>query len=754
MLGVWVEETRSFGELLRGHRHAAGMTIEELSEASGVSVRAIGDMERGRSRGPQRRTVAALADALGLAASDREALNETAKAGRPRSVTPPGGGCELPRAVGDFAGRRAELARLEELADEAAGDGPAVAATISGGPGLGKTTLVIRAAESMAERFPDGRLFLDLRGMDDSPLSPGSALSVLLKAFGVADDRIPRDEEERAGHYRSVLAKRRSLIVLDNAVGESQVRPLLPGAGKSLVLITSRRSLAGLEDVRQLPLTEMPAEDAVEMLRAIVRADHTSDVDDLDAVAGLCGHLPLAIRIAGNRLLSRPGWTAGQMAGRLSDEERRLEMLSAGDLHIAAAFAVSYRQLAAPERRLFRQLALVPGPDFGAATVAVLAGIHLEEAEDALEELVELGLLQSPHAGRYRLHDLVKLYARARLAEEEPEEHRRAASTRLNDWLLDVATAAGRWFEPSYGEPSRDFAGLVSLDSPEQAHAWLESEGPNWLAALRSAAAQGRHGRVVEVAEAMHWFSDRLAHWSEWREVFEMSSRAAHAIGDRGIETIHVNYLAWALSRCEGRHEDSVECALRAYELARAQQDLSQQAWALQYAGVASSRLPECEHAATYLRQAIDLFKAAGDWDGYPQAAGIYGDCLRSLSRFDDALRQHVSLLNELNAPDYPGSSYVRDATVAVTLGRIGVDHAALGNWREAADHLRESIPLLRTHIPPLAGDRSHQLGIALRELGDIDGAREAFEDALADYLAIGDDRADEVRKMIADLEC
>jgi tetratricopeptide (TPR) repeat protein/transcriptional regulator with XRE-family HTH domain len=730
------------------------MTIDELSEASGVSVRAIGDMERGRSKGPQRRTTAALADALGLVPLDREALIGAAKAGRPRSVTPPGGGGELPRLVGDFTGRRAELARLDELAEEAAGDGPAVVATISGGPGLGKTTLVVRAAESLAGHFPDGRFFLDLRGMDDSPLSPGSALSVLLRAFGVADDRIPHDEKERAGYYRSVLGRRRSLVVLDNAAGESQVRPLLPGGGNSLVLITSRRSLAGLEDVRQLPLTEMPPDDAVQMLQTIVHSDRAFDIDDLDAVADLCGHLPLAIRIAGNRLLSRPGWTAGQMAGRLADEERRLETLSAGDLHIAAAFAVSYRHLPARARSLFRQLALVPGPDFGVAVIAVLAETRLDEAEDALEELVELGLLQSPHVNRYRLHDLVKLFARARLAEEEPEDDRRPASERLNDWLLDVATVAGRWFEPSYGKPSRDFAGLVPLGSPEEAHAWLEGEGANWLAALRSAAAQGRHARVVEVAEAMHWFSDRLAHWSEWREVFEMSSRAARAMGDRGTEAVHVNYLAWALSRCEGRHEDSVECALEAYELARAEEDLSQQAWALQYAGTGSLRLPEYERAATYLRQAIDLFRAAGDWDGYPQAAGAYGDCLRSLGRLEDALRQHVSLLDELNAPDYPGSTSVRNFTVAATLSRIGVDRAALGDWRKAADHLRESIPLLRKYAPFLVSVRSQDLGMALRELGDMVGAREAFEDALAEYLAIGDDRAEDVRKMIADLDC
>jgi transcriptional regulator with XRE-family HTH domain len=743
-------ESRSIGELLRGHRHAAGLTIEELADASGVSARAIGDMERGRSRGPQRRTVEALADALGLAPADRGVLEGAAKIGRPRSPAPPGGSCELPRGLWDFTGRSAELDWLDRLCEQAADDGPALVATISGGPGLGKTALVVRAAEALAARFPDGRFFLDLRGMDDVPLGSGSALSALLTALGVAENRIPHDEEERAGYYRSVLRKRRSLIVLDNAVDEAQVRPLLPGDGGSMVLITSRRSLAGLEGVHQLPLTEMPPEDAVRMLRTIVSAERAADLEALDTLAGLCGHLPLAMRIAGNRLLSRPGWTVGHMAGRLADEGRRLETLSAGDLHVASAFAVSYRHLPARARELFRRLAHVPGPDFGVAMGAVLTGRGLDEAEDGLEELVELGLLQSPYVSRYRLHDLVRLFARARLAEEETEESGRAVAARLNHWLLETAIVAGRWFEPGYGEPPADFDSLVPLGSREEAHAWLEGEGPNWLTALRATAAEGFHARVVEAAEAMHWFSDRLVHWSEWREVFELSSKAAHAMGDRRIEAVHVNYLAWALSHCEGRNNESVEVALHAGEHARAEGDVGQEGWAWQYAGTALMGMSEWERASGYTSKAVELLRAAEDWDGYPQAAAAYGDCLRYLGRSKEALQEHLALLAEVDAPDYPGSPYPRLATVARMQGRLGADYAALGDWRAAADHFRRAIPLLRVHSSPVqVSIRSFELGVALRELGDLTGAREAFEVALDLYVTIGDDRADDARKAI-----
>ncbi|MDN3358578.1 XRE family transcriptional regulator [Actinomadura sp. DC4] len=744
----------AFGELLRRHRHAAALTIEDLSAASGVSVRAIGDMERGRSRGPQRRTVAALADALGLPSPDREAIEVAARAGRPRTGTAPsGGGCELPRRVGDFTGRRAELDWLERLAAKAGDDGPATIATISGGPGMGKSALVVHAAVQLAPYFPDGSLFVDLRGMDAAPVAAGAALSRLLKAFGVAEGRIPHDEEERAGLYRSLLADRRSLIVLDNAADEAQVRSLLPGGGGSLVLVTSRRSLAGLEGVHQLPLAGMPPGDAVQMLRGIVGEGRQGD-GDLDVVAELCGNLPLAMRIAGNRLLSRPGWTAGHLAGRLADEERRLDLLSAGDLHVGAAFALSYRHLSARAAELFRRLGLVPGPDFGAAMGTLLTGGSLDDAEDALEELVDLGLLQAPYLGRYRLHDLVRLYARARLADEEPET-REAVRRRMNDWLLDVTVVAGRWFEPAYGEPPADYDGLVPLDTRDEAHVWLEGESANWLAALRSAAAEGRHARVVEVAGAMHWFSDRLVHWGVWREVFELSSGAANAVGDRRAEAVHLNYLAWALSYCEGRHQEGVDCALRAYELARELGDLSEQAWALQYAGLALRGIPGSnERVAAYARDAVALFSTAGDWDGYYQGMGAVGDSLRRLGRTDEALRHLNALVGELRDPEGKGTAYLREATMGRTLARIAACHVADGDWLAAATTLRTCLPLVREHGSVVeVADRCYELGQALHELGDIPATRAALEEALAGYRSLGDERAETVTKELASLD-
>ncbi|GAA2215834.1 hypothetical protein GCM10009850_113020 [Nonomuraea monospora] len=744
-----MSEESAFGVLLRDFRRAAELTIEQLSHASGVSVRAIGDMERGVSRGPQRRTVAALAEVLRLSPEEHDSLLAAARAGRPRPAAA-GGACALPRGIGDFTGRAHELGLMRELAiRHSGGEGPAVTATIWGPAGMGKTALAVHAADRLTELFPDGQFFLDLRGLDPAPLASGNGLARLLKALGVAERRIPADEQERAGHYRDLLRERRCLIVLDNAASETQVRPLLPGGGPSMTLITSRRPLAGLEGVHPFPLSQLTEAEAAGLLQAIMgEARTTAEPDAVEELARLCGHLPLAMRIAGNRLLSRPGWTIKQLTGRLDDEERRLDALAAGDLHVAAAFALSYEQLSPTARQTFRWLALAAGPDFGAPLAAVLARLDLYDAEDALEELVELGLLSSPYAGRYRFHDLVRLFARARLSEEEPPAGRQEGLRRMNHWLLEVATVAGRWFEPGYGAPEAGWSSLVRLDSKEEAVGWLEAESAAWLAALKWAAAEGEHARVVEVAESMHWFSDRWTHWGHWQEVFELSRRAAQALKEPGLEATHANYLSWALSTCEGRHEEGIRAALEALEVATKAGDVRQQGWALNYAAWAAKTLPDFERGAGYASRAATLFQQAGDMDGYPQAMGIWGECLHRLGRLDEALSQHLKLIATLRDPAYGGSPDVTEFSLGLTLGRVAMVLGELRRWREAVDHLREALTLLRKHRL-LVGIRNTalELGRALVQLdAQLGGgahraeARAAFQEAVTLSETVGDD--------------
>jgi transcriptional regulator with XRE-family HTH domain len=431
-----------FGEVLRGHRRAARLTLEQLAEKSGVSARTLSDLERGRSKGPQHRTVTALADALALEGDACQELVELARDGRLRDHwTRPARQCELPRLVDDFTGRGAELVWLSELVYAESAPGAGVVRLINGSGGMGKTTLAIRAAHALRPSFPGGVFFVDLLGMSPRPAAAADALRLLLRALGAADEQIPADVPERASVYRSLLRDRQALIVLDNAGSEEQVRPLLPGDGASRALITAKRPLAGLEGVRRLALGPLSLPEATELLTGILGQRAARDEEPaLSQLAELCEGMPLALRIIGNRLVSRPGWAAAELAARLADEEHRLDQFKAGDLKIATAFWISYDQLADAARRVFRRLAVVPGRDFDAPLAAVVGEVPAQVAWDALDELVDLGLLHDSAGGRYRFHDLVRLFARTRLEEEESPAEREALTARVTSWLLAEAT--------------------------------------------------------------------------------------------------------------------------------------------------------------------------------------------------------------------------------------------------------------------------------------------------------------------------
>ncbi|WP_329568138.1 NB-ARC domain-containing protein [Streptomyces sp. NBC_01361] len=724
---------KSFGVVLRGLRQRGRLTMEELAEASGVSVRAIGDMERGRSRVPQRRTVVALAEGLGLADAEREALLAAARAGRPTRAVAVAGTVVPPRSVGDFTGRGPELALLREAAERARAGEEVSVSVVSGPPGCGKTTLALKAAADLAEEFPDGCFVVDLHGVE-GPVDSGEALLKLLKALGVSDRRLAQEDARgRAGLLRALLRERRCLVVLDNARDEGQVRPLLPAGGRSLVLVTSRRPLTGLEDVERLALSEMAQAEAVELLRRILgeeRAD--AEAEAVTQVAELCGRLPLALRVAGNWLTVRSGWGVDHLVRRLADEERRLGALAAGDVRVEAAFELSYRQLTGQAARMLRLLSLVPGPDMTAAYGATLTATGLFEAEDVMEELVEAGLLQATFTGRYQLHDLLRLFAHTRLSREGEPGEREAAEDRLRTWLLETAAVASRWYKPRYGAPPSSWQGLVPLESAEQARAWLESEAPAWLAALRSAARRGEHTRVVETADAMEWFCDLWVFWGHWHEVFRLSSEAAAALDDPYLQAFHLNMYSWTLNACERRHREAVERADEALEYARRAQDTSQQASALAQAAWAHTELGEVQEAANKSLASIDLYEEADGREGWLGAMFTYGSSLRLLGRAEKAQIQHKRIITFLDAPDCPVSGHLADIYRANTTRALGRDYAALRRWREAADHYRNAVVQSnRIGIPHIEGSTLLHLGESLIELGETEEARSCLRQAL-----------------------
>ncbi|MDX3311859.1 ATP-binding protein [Streptomyces sp. NPDC054884] len=725
-------EQAAFGSLLRELRLAASQTIEGLAEASGVSVRGIGDLERGRRAAPQRRTVAALADGLGLDEALRGRLLTAARAGRGRGYSPAGVRA-FPRGVDDFVGRREELARLVELAEHEAAVQPVVVA-VSGPPGTGKTTLALHAARAVADRFPDGQLVLDLRGTHEDAPGPAELVLRVLKAFQVADrDLAQAGPQGHPALYRRLLAERRCLLVLDDARDEGQVRPLLPAAGAGLVVVTSRRMLTGLDSVHRLPLGELEPGAAAELLTSLVGVERAAaEPAALREVVERCGHLPLALRVAGNWLAARTGWSVGRLAERLAGEERRLDALAAGDVRVSAAFDLTYRQLTPGAARLFRRLALVPGQDTAAPGAARLTGQSLFDAEDTLEELVETGLLGAD-GDRYRLHDLLRLYARTRLEAEESAQDVDRARTALFRWLLETAVVAGRWFEPDHGAPPPGWQGTVDLSTAARARAWLQAEGANWLAALRAADAAGEHARVVEVAEALHWFSDQWIFWGHWPEVFGTAVRCAQALGDPLVEATQLNYHAWALLLCEGRHHDSLRRSAEAMAAAERAGDAGQQAWAHMYRAWAFREMGDFGPAADHLHHAGRLFAAVGDLHGGLQARQARSVVLERLGLAEEALALYEDTLVFLERAGDRLEPHIAE------ISRIGA-HAGLGNcfgllerWPEAVEQLTTAVAICRASGN--TGLESRHLGLlgdALLSAGRPAEARAVFARCLS----------------------
>lgn len=733
------------GAMLRGYRHAAGMTLEELSAASGVSDRAIGDMERGRSRGPQERTVRALAVALGLGAADADRLLEAAREGRRRNVRdrPDAFGlCDLPPAVPDFTGRTAEIEWLTRRGAEPTGR-PLV---ISGGPGLGKTALVVRAAHLIADRFADGAFYLNLRGLDALPLDPHDALARLLGAFGVRGPELPMDREERHTLFRRIARDRDALVLLDNAADETQLRSVLPGAGHCTFWITSRRALTGLEHVRRLPLTPLPDADATTLLETITasRSPTASDSDRhaLERIAHLCGGLPLALRIAGNRLVSRPAWSAADLADRLSAEDLRLDRLSAGDLRVESAFTLSYEQLTPSCRLLFRRLSLIPGPDFAPSLGAVLTTFELNEVEHMMNELIELGLLNAGTDDRAYFHDLIRLYAQQRLREEEPRAEHEAARSAMNSWLLETARAAGQWFEPGVIPAPATSGSRTAADLPdrESAQAWLQAERANWLAALHDAADAGRHRTVVDVAQSMHWFSLRRAYWDQWHAVFTLARASAHALGDPGLEATIVNCLSW--SHTYGRRQPDVglRLAREAEVLAHQAGDPLQEAWALVRQAFAAAELARYGDAVPRARRAADLFRAAGDKEGYAQALLALARHLGSLRRLDEAVDTLDVVVGLVSDPRTAPARHIAESTAMSALSGKALALLELGEWKEASEAAEQALALdARVRIPELRGSAALSKARAARELGEEAEAVLLVRDAVRSFTEAND---------------
>jgi transcriptional regulator with XRE-family HTH domain len=484
------------GPMVRRLRLGADLTLERLSELSGISDRALSDIERGVARGPQRRTVLAIAQALDLSAGDRAVMIRVARAGRRRPQRPRRPVLPSLRDVPDFTGRAQELARITTALCR---PWPALV-VLTGPPGYGKTSLAVRAANLVRDRFPE-QLLVSLGGTTSQPPSADVIASRVLRALTGQRCAAGRTQEQ----LQQALADRPLLLVLDDAAAESQVRAVSPLAGRAAVLVTSRRSLAGLDGAERVPVDRLSAEDAQRLIATILPSDQ-SDGADLARLAHLCDDVPLALRIAANRLVSRPGATVQGLTERMAVSDRRLDLLAAGDLRMRTAFRASFAQLGAVAQELFRRLAMIDAPTFGVELAAALLEEPPLRAEAVLDELVDSGLVRTSVADRYALDDLLHLYAASESSAHGTPADRAALRSRTDEWLVSTALAAARSLCPRLptttpGAP----ASSTAFESPELARAWLTDEAENWCAALERTVRQDHRDVGDDLVDVARW---------------------------------------------------------------------------------------------------------------------------------------------------------------------------------------------------------------------------------------------------------
>ncbi|MFI6395178.1 AfsR/SARP family transcriptional regulator [Nonomuraea sp. NPDC050540] len=452
---------------------------------------------------------------------------------------------QLPAAVNDFTGRKEIAGRLRTLLSSAQSgthEGVPVAA-ICGIGGVGKTALAVHVAHLSDDQFPDGQLYADLRGYTDEATAPESALGAFLRALGIPPDVIPEGLSERSALYRSLLAERRILVLLDNARDAKQVSPLLPGTPGCAAIVTSRVKLADLPSARLIDLDVMEPDEALSLFATVagperVAAEHGAAMD----VVAACGFLPLAVRIVAARLAARPSWTVASLVPRLADEQRRLDELRVGNLAVEATFALGYGQLDAAQSQAFRLLSLPNGPDISAGAAAAVLSMSTFETEDLLESLVDASLLEAPAPGRYRFHDLLKLFARRTLEKSERPQARTMALRRLLGFYLASCQSAHRLaYEGSMISDNLVVVGSGHVfTSADDAVAWLIAEGDALFAAINQAASASRTGEQLLPAADMLLAMEPLLESGTHTREFDLATRAvlatAQRIGDAGSE--------------------------------------------------------------------------------------------------------------------------------------------------------------------------------------------------------------------------
>ncbi|RIV32643.1 AfsR/SARP family transcriptional regulator [Micromonospora radicis] len=640
----------------------------------------------------------------------RVLAGDLAVAGSERRATVPVR--SLPRTISDFTGRSETVARLVKEIEE----GETRIQLIDGMAGSGKTTLAVHVATRMADQYPDAHLFIDLHGHSErAPLSPAAALATLLRQLGVAADRIPVDLDDRLAIWRTELADRRALVLLDNAATAAQVAPLLPSGAGCLTLITSRRRLVGLDEGRPSSLPVLDPDEAVELLGRVAGEERVAAEPAAAAeVVRRCGYLPLAIRLAGGRLVHRPRWRIADLADRLGGARDTLAELAAGQRSVGDAFALSYAQVSPAAQRTFRLLGLHPGVRVDNATAAAVTGLPLVEAQDVLDELVDAHLMDEPEPGRYRLHDLVREYARTLLSEPTNAAERQHALGRLLEHYLYVAATLGRETESpgtrlTLSLPPASRPDLVA-ECVDRGLTWFD-ENRSALVAMPALAEQEFPERAWQLARASWRLFFNGGHLDELVEIHRVGLRAAESLGDEPTQALMLNYLASAYFR-RARFAESIALLQRAVELCRRSGPPSLLRRVLWNIGISS-------HGNGDHRRGVEFFREAAATPGGGNELAERSALLNNLSyvlcvwgRYDGALqaaRQHLLLAREVGDR----------RQLANAVGHIGVIRHRMGHTGPAGRLLRAALALHgRAGNRYDEGEILNELGVMEREAG------------------------------------
>jgi tetratricopeptide (TPR) repeat protein len=643
-----------------------------------------------------------------------------------------------------------------------------VISAIDGMGGVGKTTLAVHLAHRLADRYPDGQFFVDLQGftVGVEPMSPMRALNTLLRSSGVPPEAIPQDLAARSAVWRSTLTGRRVLVLLDNALDVAQIRPLLPAEPGTLVLIASRRRMAALEGAVPLSLDVMPEQDAYKLFSQIVGLERAAAESGQVALAlELCGRLPLAIQIAAARLRDRPSWAVADLVKQLKRRGGRARTLIAGDRNVLAIIGWSYQHLPPQQKLLFRRLSAHPGHDFDAYTAAALSGLPLEQAEDGLEDLFDINLLQQRRAGRYNFHDLVRDCAQEMHNREDDDDERQSTLRRLLDYYL---MSVDRWCRAmgtenrfvtfkAHAEPEY----LKDVPDHDAALLLFEDEYRNIVAGVRDAVLRGFDSHTWQLVCAMLPYFSRISQWSEAEDLYIVALAAVRRLGldygeaaclmglavvkrARGAvsEAYDLMCSALAISRARGdlvaeatlltnlgviyldanSFDDSRECFLTALDLAIQVNDLKFQAVLTNNLGVAARELGQLTEALDYFNQSIEIEKADSEvihlspnrFCNIAEVLNIQGQTSRSREWYLEALK----LGEVIKSP----------RTKALALAGLCAVYRASNNLSQALDAGREAVDLARSvDWFQLEGDALNAIGDTHISLEDLESAERSF---------------------------